>query len=100
MKQALSRAESKNLETDLNATEKSFKTFTVPKTCSNRSSLGCSLSWDHWYLSFYSSFGPCLFNLFQRFLQKWIQVISQDQVKTILLLESLTPSSEKGDPGP
>ena len=42
-------------------------------------------------------FGPCLFNLFQRFLQEWIRAISQDQVKTILLLESLTPSSEKGD---
>ena len=45
-------------------------------------------------------FGPCLFNLFQRFLQKQIQAISRDQVKTILLLESLIPSSEKGDPGP
>ena len=45
-------------------------------------------------------FGPCLFNLFQRFLQEWIWAISRDQVKTILLLESLTPSSEKGDPGP
>ena len=45
-------------------------------------------------------FGPCLFNLFQRFLQEWIRAISQDQVMTILLLESLTPSSEKGDPGP
>ena len=45
-------------------------------------------------------FGPCLFNLFQRFLQKQIQAISRDQVKTTLLLESLTPSSEKGDPGP
>ena len=45
-------------------------------------------------------FGPCLFNLFQRFLQECIRAISRDQVKTILLLESLTPSSEKGDPGP
>ena len=45
-------------------------------------------------------FGPCLFNLFQRFLQEQIRAISRDQVKTILLLESLTPSSEKGDPGP
>ena len=44
-------------------------------------------------------FGLCLFNLFQRFLQEWIWAISRDQVKTILL-ESLTPSSEKGDPGP
>ena len=33
-----------------------YKTITVPKTCSNRSSLGCSLSWDHWYLSFWSSY--------------------------------------------
>ena len=45
-------------------------------------------------------FGPCLFNLFQKFLQERIQAISRDQVKTILLLESLTPTSEKGDPGP
>ena len=29
--------------------------------------------------------GPCLFNLFQRFLQNRIQAISQDQVKTVLL---------------
>ena len=45
-------------------------------------------------------FGPCLFNLFQRFLQERIRAISRDQVKTILLLESLTSSSEKGDCGP
>ena len=45
-------------------------------------------------------FEHCLFNLFQRFLQERIWAISRDQVKTILLLESLTPSSEKGDPGP
>ena len=44
-------------------------------------------------------FGLCLFNLFQRFLQEWIWAISRDQVKTILL-ENLTPSSEKGDPRP
>ncbi|KAB0369036.1 hypothetical protein FD755_019041 [Muntiacus reevesi] len=44
-------------------------------------------------------FGPCLFNLFQRFLQERIRAISRDQVKTILLL-SLTSSSEKGDCGP
>ena len=31
-------------------------------------------------------FGPCLFNLFQRFLQEWIRAISRDQVKTIVLL--------------
>ena len=43
-------------------------------------------------------FGPCLFNLFQTFLQERIQAISRDQVKTIL--KSRTPSSEKGDPGP
>ena len=46
----------KNLETELNAAKKSYKTFKLPKTCSNRPSLGCSLSWDHWYLSFYSSY--------------------------------------------
>ena len=40
----------------MNATEKSYKTFTLPITCSNRSSLGCSLSWGHWYFSFYSSY--------------------------------------------
>ena len=45
-------------------------------------------------------FGPCLFNLFQRFLQERIRAISLDQVKTILLLKSLTPSSEKRDPEP
>ena len=45
-------------------------------------------------------FGPCLFNAFQRFLQERIWAISRDQVKTILLLESLISSSEKGDPGP
>ena len=56
MKWSQSRAESKNLETELNAAEKSYKTFTALKTCSNRSSLGCSLSWGHWYLSFYSSY--------------------------------------------
>ena len=36
--------------------ERRRKTLTVPKTCSNRSFFGCSLSWDHWYLSFYSSY--------------------------------------------
>ena len=45
-------------------------------------------------------FGPCLFNLFQSFLQERIRAISQDQVKTLLLLESFTPTSGKGDPGP
>ena len=45
------------------------------------------------------SCGPCLFNLFQRFLQERIWAISWDQVKTILL-ESLTPTPRKGDPGP
>ena len=44
-------------------------------------------------------FGPRLFTLFQRFLQEWIRTISRDQVKTILLLKSLTSSSEKGDCG-
>ena len=56
MKWSQSRTESKNLETELNAAKKSYKTFTAPKTCPNRSSLGCSLSWDHWYLSFYFSY--------------------------------------------
>ena len=41
-------------------------------------------------------FGPYLFNIFQRFLQERIRAISH-QVKTILLLERLTSSSEKGD---
>ena len=45
-------------------------------------------------------YGPCLFNLFQRFLQERIRAISRDQVKTLLLLESFTPSSGKGEPGP
>ena len=45
-------------------------------------------------------FGPCLFNLFQSFLQERIWAISRDQVKTILLIESLTSTPEKGDPGP
>ena len=40
MKWTQSSAESKNLETELNATEKSYKTFTLPQTCSNRPSLG------------------------------------------------------------
>ena len=40
----------------MNTAEKSYTTFTLPKTCSNWPSLGCSLSWDHWYLSFYSSY--------------------------------------------
>ena len=39
MKWTKSRAESKNLETELNTAGKSYKTFTLPKTCSNRSSL-------------------------------------------------------------
>ena len=46
----------KELRDRSNATGMSYKTFTLPKTCSNRPSLGCSLSWDHWYLSFYSSY--------------------------------------------
>ena len=45
-------------------------------------------------------FGPCLFNLFQRFLQERILAISRDQVKTIFLLESLASSSEKRDHDP
>ena len=40
----------------------------------------------------------CFFNLFQSFLQDQIRAISQDQVKTIL--ESLTSTLEKGNPGP
>ena len=35
---------------------KELQNLTLPKTCSNRPSFGCSLSWDHWYLSFYSSY--------------------------------------------
>ena len=46
----------KELRDRMNAAEMSYKTFTLPKTCSNRYSFGCSLSWDHWYLSFYSSY--------------------------------------------
>ena len=46
----------KELRDRIERRRKELQTFTVPKTCSNRSSLGCSLSWDHWYLSFYSSF--------------------------------------------
>ena len=45
----------KELRDRIERRRKELQTFTVPKTCSNRSSLGCSLSWDHWYLSFYSS---------------------------------------------
>ena len=40
----------------MNATKKNYKTFTLPKTCSNWPSLGCSPSWDRWYLSFCSSY--------------------------------------------
>ena len=32
------------------------KSFPLPEACSNWPSLGCSLSWGHWYLSFYSSY--------------------------------------------
>ena len=39
-------------------------------------------------------FGPCLFNLFQRFLQERIWAISRDQVKTVLLLETLMARKE------
>ena len=39
-------------------------------------------------------FGPCLFNLFQRFLQERIRAIPRDQVKTVLLLETLTARIE------
>ena len=42
----------KELRDRIERRRKELQTFTVPKTCSNRSSLGCSLSWDHWYLSF------------------------------------------------
>ena len=45
-------------------------------------------------------FGPCLFNLFERFLQEQIRAISWDQVKTILLLESFTQEKEKETLGP
>ena len=45
-------------------------------------------------------FGPCLFNLFQRFLQERIQAISRDEVKTLFLLKSFSPTLGKGDPGP
>ena len=39
------------------------------------------------------TFGPCLFNLFQGFLQDRIQATSRDQVKTVLLLETLMAKS-------
>ena len=44
-----------------------------------------------WTTHFYHllTFGPCLLNLFQGFLQDWIRALSLDQVKTVLLLETL-----------
>ena len=44
-------------------------------------------------------FGPCLFNLFQRFLQEWIRAISRSGQDHSCSRE-LSPSSGKGDPGP
>ena len=45
------------------------------------------------------TFGPCLFNLFQRFLQDQIRAISRDQVKTVLL-ETLMARIENQHYGP
>ena len=45
-------------------------------------------------------FGPCLFNLFQSFLQERIWAISRDQVKTVLLLETLMARIENQHYGP
>ena len=45
-------------------------------------------------------FGPCLFNLFQRFLWEWNRAIFQDQVKTVLLLETLTARIKNQHYGP
>ena len=86
----------KELRDRIERRRKELQSFTVPES----SSLGCSLLGPLVLIILFLLFGPCLFNLFQRFLQECIRAISQDQVKTILLLESLTPSSEKGDPGP
>ena len=46
------------------------------------------------------TFGPCFFNLFQGFLQDRIWAVSQDQVKTILLLETLMTRIENQHYGP
>ena len=45
-------------------------------------------------------FGPCLFNLFQSFLQERIWAISWDQVKTVLLFETLMARIENQHYGP
>ena len=44
----------KELRDRIECSIKELQNLYSPKTYSNRSSLGCSLSWDHWYLSFYS----------------------------------------------
>ena len=46
------------------------------------------------------TFGHCWFNLFQGFLQDRIQAISQHQVKTVLLLETLAARIENQHYGP
>ena len=82
----------KELRDRIERRRKELQTFTVPKTCSNRSSLGCSLSWDHWCLSFYSSYlDPVSSISFKGFSKNGFELF-QDQLKTIFLLESLTPS--------
>ena len=84
----------------MNATEKSYKTFTVPETCSNRPSLGCSLSWDHWCLPFCSSsLDPVSSISFKGFSKNGFGP-SRDQVKTILVLESSAQAQGKGTLGP
>ena len=45
-------------------------------------------------------FGPCLFNLFQGFLQDWIWAISRHQVSTVLLLKTLAARMENQHYGP
>ena len=42
-------------------------------------------------------FRLCMFNLFQRFLQDQVGAISLDQVKTVLLFQSLTSSLDSKD---
>ena len=46
----------KELRDRIKSHRKELQNLYSPQICSNWPSLGCSLSWGHWYLSFYSSY--------------------------------------------
>ena len=90
----------KELTDRSNATGMSYKTFTLPKTCSNRPSLGCSLSWDHWYLSFYSSYLDPVSSISLKGFSKNRFRPSLETRSRPFFLRASPSASGKGDPGP